>query len=177
MSNIYGDVFQVAYVVPDLDKAIAHWTEKLCVGPFFTFPLPLPFSYLKIRDDDVAGDTPVFGGVAISFSGDMMIELIQPGEAHTTYTEFLESGQSGIHHFGTFTDRFDDVLADARSRGTPFLLEGALPMSRFVYLDTYEKGLSPIIEVVEPHQPMLDTFAMIKDAAKGWDGKDPVRSL
>ncbi|MFD1961471.1 hypothetical protein ACFSHP_24900 [Novosphingobium panipatense] len=40
MSRIYGRIFQIAYVVPDLDQAVAHWTGTMGVGPFYDFPLP-----------------------------------------------------------------------------------------------------------------------------------------
>ncbi|MFD2137196.1 hypothetical protein ACFSLT_22255 [Novosphingobium resinovorum] len=40
MSRIYGRIFQIAYVVPDLDEAVEHWTKSMGVGPFYDFPIP-----------------------------------------------------------------------------------------------------------------------------------------
>ncbi|RVQ64722.1 hypothetical protein EKN06_15055 [Croceicoccus ponticola] len=177
MSAFYGKTFQIAYVVPDVEAAVDIWATKMGVGPFFTFPLPLPFDELSIRDAAVPLDYDLFGGVAVSYSGDTMIELIQPGGAPSTYREFLESGRSGVHHFGTFVDDYDAVMADARARGVPVLIEGKLPLSRFAYLDTANDGLSPIVEIIEPFAPMLATFDMIKQAVADWDGTTKTLSL
>ncbi|MBS7670054.1 VOC family protein [Croceicoccus gelatinilyticus] len=177
MSKIYGTTFQVAYVVPDLDAAIEHWTTKMGVGPFFEFPIPLPFEELAVREEKVPNDYPVFAGVGVSYSGDTMIELIQPGSADSTYREFLESGQSGIHHFGTFVEDYDAVMADARARGVPVLLEGKLPLSRFAYLDTAKPGLSPIVEIIQPYDAMFEAFDMIRGEVRNWDGKTKRKSL
>jgi len=177
MSKFYGETFQIAYVVPDLDAAIDYWTDEMGVGPFFEFPLPLPFEGLEVNGEKVPSDHPIFGGVAISYSGDTMIELIMPGSAPSTYRDFLESGQSGLHHLGTFVDDIDASLADAKARGVPVLIEGALPLSRFAYLDTAKKGLGPIVEIIQPFAPMYEAFAMIKDAVANWDGKSKRRSL
>ena len=178
MSAWYGKTFQMAYVVPDAMAAVDLWTTKLGVGPFFTFPLPLQFEGLKVRGEPIPGDADIFGAVEVGYSGDMMIEFIQPGSVRTTYTEFLESGQKGLHHIGTFVDDFDAVLADAERRGVDVLLQGELPMSKFAYLDTASaNALTPIVEIVQPFQAMLDTFAMIKQAAVDWDGVTKTISL
>ena len=35
MSMKFGPIFHVGYAVPDLDKALAYWTDVMGVGPFF----------------------------------------------------------------------------------------------------------------------------------------------
>ncbi|WP_232495227.1 VOC family protein [Novosphingobium kaempferiae] len=177
MSRIYGRIFQIAYVVPDLDEAVEHWTRNMGVGPFYDFPIPLPFEELSVADKAAPLDEPIFGGVSISYSGDTMIELIQPGIAASTYRDFLESGKSGVHHYGTWIDDYKATLAQARADGVPVLLEGRLPLSRFAYLDTARDGLSPLVEVIAPLPPMVELFGMIKGEADRWDGSDPRRSI
>ncbi len=177
MSRFYGRIFQVAYVVPDLDEAVEHWTRNMGVGPFYDFPVPLPFDELFVEDRAAAVDEPIFGGVSISYSGDTMIELIQPGSAGSTYRDFLESGQRGIHHYGTFVDDYAATMDRARAHEIPVVLEGRLPLSQFAYLDTARDGLSPLIEVISPLPPMLDLFATIRSETENWDGSDPRRSI
>lgn len=177
MSRIYGKIFQIAYVVPDIDEAIDHWTRNMGVGPFFDFPVPLPLDELSVDDAPAAVDTPLFGGVSISYSGTTMIELIQPGSAPSTYRDFLESGRSGVHHYGTWIDDFEATLAHARSSGVPVVLEGRLPLSRFAYLDTARDGLSPLMEVIAPLPPMIELLDHIKSEASVWDGNTPRRSI
>ncbi len=177
MSRTYGRIFQIAYVVPDIDEGVDHWTRNMGVGPFFDFPVPLPLDELSVNDTRAAVDTPLFGGVSISYSGDTMIELIQPGSAPSTYRDFLESGRSGVHHYGTWIDDYEATLAHARAAGVPVLLEGRLPMSRFAYLDTARDGLSPLMEVIAPLPPMIELFDHIKSEAAAWDGSMPRRSI
>jgi catechol 2,3-dioxygenase-like lactoylglutathione lyase family enzyme len=177
MSLIYGKIFQIAYVVPDVDAAVKHWTETMGVGPFFDFSLPLSFDELKVAEHPVPLDHPIFAGVSVSYSGDTMIELIQPGSAASTYSDFLQSGKTGVHHYGTWIEDYDATLATARANGVPVLLEGRLPLSRFAYLDTARDGLSPMIEVIKPLPPMIELFETIRETAATWDGTDPRRTM
>ncbi len=177
MSKAFGPVFQVAYVTRDLDADIAHWTQVMGVGPFFTFPTPLDFEWLELKGERVAPDSDVFGGVAVAYSGDTMIELIQPGSVASPYTDFLGAGRNGVHHLGTFTDQYDYHMAAARKSGIGVAMEGKLPLSRFAYLETDAQFPGTMVEIIEPTAMMLDTFEMIKAEADNWTGKDPVRSL
>ena len=89
MSRNFGNVFQIAYVVDEIEKHIDYWTQVMGVGPFFHFPVPLPFEWLRANGTDLAVDAPVFKAVAVAYSGDTMIELIEPGSAPSTYRDFL----------------------------------------------------------------------------------------
>jgi hypothetical protein len=177
MSKAFGPIFQVAYVVEDIEAHIDHWTKTMGVGPFFRFPVPLGFEWLEIRGERVPLDADVYAGVAIAFSGDMMIELIQPGSQPSVYREFLESGRRGVHHVGTLTDAYDAQIAAARKAGITIALEGALPLSRFAYLDTDALFPGTMVEVIEPQPLMLELFDSIKAAARDWDGKERVRQM
>jgi hypothetical protein len=177
MSHAFGPVFQVAYIVENLDSAIIHWTREIGVGPFFPFPTPLIFDWLEVRGECVANDIDMFAGVALSYSGDTMIELIQPGSAPSTYREFLDAGRTGVHHLGTMTDRYDEQMAAARAAGITVAAEGKLPLSRFAYLDTDLLFPGTMIEIIEPQPLMIELFATIKAAARTWDGSTPVRAM
>lgn len=177
MSHAFGNIFQVAYATSDLQAEIDHWTRTMGVGPFFTFPIPVPFDWLDIRGQHVPVDYDIFAGVAVSYSGDTMIEIIQPGSAPSVYREFLDAGHRGVHHLGTFTDRYDEQMAAARNAGIGVAMEGQLPMSRFAYLDTDPGFPGTMIEIIEPTAMMIEVFDMVKKTAAAWDGTDPIRTL
>lgn len=177
MSRLYGRTFQVAYVVQDIDAAIDYWTDMIGVGPFYEFPVPLGCDTLAVDGVPVPPDHPIFGGVAVSYSGDTMIELIQPGSARSTYSDFLASGRSGVHHLGTWVEDYDAAVAHARGAGVRIVLEGSLPLSRFAYLDTSRGGDGPLIELIAPLPPMIALFDEIRAAAATWDGSRPRRAL
>ena len=177
MSKAFGPIFQIAYVVEDIEAHIDHWTGTMGVGPFFKFPLPLPLEMLEVRGQRVALTTDLYADVAISFSGDMMIELIQPGSAASVYHEFLDSGRRGVHHVGTFTDAFDEQVAAARAAGITVALEGILPFSRFAYLDTDALFPGTMVEIIEPKPEMIELFDRVKAAAQAWDGIERTRAM
>lgn len=177
MSRLFGRTFQICYVVEDMDAAIAHWTGTMGVGPFVRFPVPLQAEWLEVRSQRVPADNDVFGAVSLSYSGDMMIELIQPGRDPSPYREFLAAGRRGVHHVGTFADDYDAQLAAARAAGIGVAMEGVLPMSRFAYLDTDLMWPGTMVELIEAGQEMIDYFGAIQDAARHWDGKDAVHVI
>lgn len=177
MSRVFGPIFQIAYVVENLEAQIDHWTETMGVGPFFRFPLPLPFEWLEERGEPVDDGADIYAGIALSYSGDTMIELIQPGSAPSVYREFLESGRRGVHHLGTYIDDLDARLADARAAGIGVALAGALPLSRFAYLETDMVHPGTMLEIIEPRPAMIELFDGIKAAARDWDGRERLREI
>ena len=48
MSRLFGPIFQLAYVVEDIDSAIVHWTGTVGVGPFVRFPVPLDADWIEV---------------------------------------------------------------------------------------------------------------------------------
>ena len=177
MSQAFGPVFQIAYVVEDISPAIEHMNKVLGVGPFFMFPLPIEAEWIEVRGDRVNPDYDLFSAVAISYSGDTMIEIIQPGTAPSTYREFLDAGRRGVHHLGTVATDYDAQMAAARAAGIGVAIEGVLPISRFAYLDTDVLLPGSMVEMIEMGPEMKDMFGMIRATAAAWDGKDPIRTL
>lgn len=177
MSRLFGRVFQIAYVIEDVDAAIAHWTQTMGVGPFVRFPVPLQADWIEVRGKRVPADEDIFAAVAIAYSGDTMIELIQPGFAPSPYREFLGAGRQGVHHLGTYADDYDAQMATARTAGIGVAMEGVLPMSRFAYLDTDLLWPGTMVEIIEAKPAMHDYFGAIQAAARDWDGKEAVVAI
>lgn len=174
MSRLFGPTFQIAYVVPDLDPFLDHMTKVLGVGPFYLFPTPLEFAWMK-RYDQPSEATDILTHAAISFSGETMIEVIVPGPDPSPYRDFLDAGRSGLHHLGTYATDYDAQMAAARATGIRVAIEGELPFSRFAYLETDALYPGTMVEIIDAYQPMRKMFDSIRDASRGWDGRDPVR--
>ena len=176
MSRLFGPIFQTAYVVEDLDAALAHWTGTLGVGPFFLFPTPLPFDWLEVNGDRTTG-YDILSAAALAFSGETMIEIIVPGSDPSPYRDFLAAGRRGLHHLGTVATDYGAQMAAARAAGITVAAEGELPLSRFAYLDTDAVMPGTMIELIEMRPAMVELFASIRAASVGWDGGDAVRAL
>jgi hypothetical protein len=163
-----GKVRQFAYVVHDLDATIAAWLD-LRVGPWFV-----------LRDFRVAGGVyrgesrePVLS-MAFANSGDVQIELIAAlDDTPSTYREFLDSGQQGLHHVAYWTRDYDDEHARALERGWQCVQSGPL---RFAYYET-TPPLHGLVELTEVNDRLEGFTDAIRAAAATWDGDtDPVRS-
>lgn len=176
MPLITGDIVQMAYVVDDIDAAIAHWTQVLGIGPFFRFPLPLPLEWLEHHGQRVE-DYDILSGAALAQSGPIQIELLVPGSAPSAYRDFLDSGRRGLHHVGIYATDYDAQMASLRSAGVKVAMEGVLPLSRFAYLDTDRDFAGTMVELIEPQTALLDMFSQISAASVDWDGLDPVRTF
>ena len=166
-----GPVGQLGYVVEDTAAAMAHWTERLGVGPFIHLPSP-PLHDLRYRGVPSAARI----SVALAYSGDLQIELIEPLDGEPSpYRDFMAERGPGLHHVAYFTDDFDAAVAHYGDAGlTPYWQgRGMTVDQRFAYYDSPSHGGS-VLEVVET-TGLAGFFDYIKAQSAGWDGTDPVR--
>lgn len=179
MSRTFGTMRQIAFVVHDLDAALRYWTQTLGVGPFFVLRKLSPETF-QYRGQP---SPPPSITIALANSGDVQVELIQQhDERPSAYRDFLSSGREGFQHVSSWLTRaeYDATVARLQAAGTPIAHEGTIPGSgvRFAYFatDTAAGGLLfEIADVMEPGiYPMMQ---MIAEAARTWDGSDPVREL
>ena len=71
MSQKFGEMRQIAFVVRDIDKAMKYWTQTLGVGPFFV-KRQIEFNNYIYRG--ASAKSPVVS-IALANSGHMQIEL------------------------------------------------------------------------------------------------------
>lgn len=160
---------QIAYVVDDLDAAIAHWVRVLRVGPFFRF------------DDVSAADMRYRGApatarlsIAVGNSGGVQIELIALRDgAPSIYRELTR----GVNHLALLASDFDAETHRLEALGHPVAWALSLPgLCRVHYHDTLAV-FGHFIELWEATDAMRGFVEMVESAAVGWDGSDPVRRL
>jgi hypothetical protein len=168
-----GPIAQLGYVVEDVKSAMAHWIDALDVGPFFYLPSP-PLHDLVYRGEPTGARI----AVAITYSGDLQVELIQPLDDHPSpYRDFLVEHGSGLHHVAHFTDRYDDAMERYRARGrVPYYQgRGMSEDQRFSYFDSPSLG-GTVDEVVET-SGFGGFFDYMLAQSQRWDGSEPIRTL
>ncbi|MDR3648430.1 MAG: VOC family protein [Acidimicrobiales bacterium] len=168
-----GPIAQLGYVVDDVSAAMEHWIGALDVGPFFYLPSP-PLNDLRYRGEP----TDARIAVAITYSGDLQVELIQPLDDHPSpYRDFQARYGSGLHHLAHFTDDYDAALALYRQRGrTPYYEgRGLTPDQRFSYFDSPSHA-GTVNEVVET-SGFGGFFEHMREQSAGWDGTNPIRTI
>jgi hypothetical protein len=163
-----GAISQFAYVVEDIDASIAHYVDTFGIGPWF----------MRARFQPPAGryrgepTSPTFS-LARAFSGHTMVELIQQhDDGPSVYREL----GLGFHHWAIVTATFDDDVARYAALGYEEAFYDVLPSgSRVVYVDA-TRDLPGMIELVEHTTEQERVYTEIYEAARGWDGRDPIRA-
>ena len=174
MSTRFGPIFQMGYVVRDMDKAIAHWTKVMGVGPFFVAS-GLQFETFQYNGVKSKG---IDMTAAHGFSGDVDIELIcQNCDSPSIYQDFLKEKGEGMHHVGVLTDNYDaDLERHIKSRLKVMQGGQTAPMGvKFAYFDNIGAYPGTMVELIENTPTMSKFLAMAKAKAANWDGSDPKR--
>jgi len=175
MSRFFGEVRQLAYLVPDIEKAMDHWSHVLGVGPWFYNPR-VPIRNFRFRGQS----HEPHNSVALANSGALQIELLQTrNEVPSMYREFLAAGHRGVQHIAYWTQDFDADLSRLEAQGFRVAMSGEVgERGRFVYFEeSAHPGLHPgaVIELSEVAGPKGRLFDLIRAASQDWDGSDPVR--
>ena len=128
-----------ALVVKDMDKAIKYF-EALGVGPFppFLGGPGMSFTGKTVRGNSSDYDMDL--RLTRGDLGGLSIELIQPLEGRSIYTEFLEEKGEGLHHLAFMVDDIDAEIADMEKRGFKVVQTGAMPNTKWAYLEAEEPG-------------------------------------
>jgi methylmalonyl-CoA/ethylmalonyl-CoA epimerase len=168
-----GDVMQLAYVPADFDAALAFWTTTMGAGPFFALD-HVQLEAVKHRGAPAQIDF----SMALGYWGDIQIELIrQHNDAPSIYKTWRDEGREGLHHVCILVDDMDlarRACADARAE---VVQEARVPGGgEVIYVDT-GGGPGTLVEILKPAPGGREFFAMMRDAARGWDGSDPLRRL
>jgi hypothetical protein len=170
-------LIQMGYVAPDIECAIAFWTEIAGAGPFFCA------DYEPERQMYRGEPTQIRFRVAYGYLGDMQIEAIQQlSGGDSAYTEALESAETipagGVfHHVLQLHDGYDAahsryVGAGAQERYSAFV-EG---VGRFCYLDA-RPLMGCHVELVEHTADFEAACVRMREAHYGWDGSRPRRDF
>lgn len=167
-----GDVMQLAFVPSDFDAALKHWTEVIGAGPFFLLPnMSLPGGRYRGEASD-----PVFT-MALGYWGDMQIELIRPeNDALSIYGGDYAVGE-GLHHVCLLVDSIAEARACCGEVGAEIIFEAPVGDTGGVIYADPGSGPGNLVELLEPQAGTKELFAMMRDAARGWDGSQPLRSL
>ncbi len=128
---------QVAWVVRDVDRAMEQWWSLLGVGPWDV----RSFTNATVRDFQVGGrpvDEEFEFVCAVTWVGEVELELIQPVKGPNIYWRHLDEHGEGMHHV-------KDVMSDEecertierfRARGHEVIQTGWIDGDVHYYFDT-----------------------------------------
>ncbi len=170
--SVLGPPVQIAYAVPDVDASAARWAADFGAGPFF------------IRRH-IEGHDVVYRGAPALFDhssaygqwGPVMVELIQD---HCTVPSIVRErygvNETGLHHMAFAVPNLDAATAHLKSLGVELAMSARSTNTRYHFMDT-AATLGHMVELYERSDRLESFYALVRDAAVGWMGDNPVRQL
>jgi extradiol dioxygenase family protein len=174
-----GQVFQLGYVVPDVDASMRFYAEQLGIGPFScSRGFRAPDGWYR-----GATDMPELT-IAQAYAGHFVVELIQQhDDTPSVYKEFIERCGYGLHHYGIavahedydrmleryYANGYADVFTDNLPGGTRIRYIGPGSVDDIVKTRS-ETGVGYFesVEVLENQEKM---FSRLCEAHRHWDGQ------
>jgi len=156
-SSLFEGVFQVAYVVYDIQVAQRFFNETLG-GPRFFVIKDIAFKEYTYRGQPVECQQHV----AFGYAGTMQIELIQPLSGENTSAEFLRQRGQGVHHLGIQVEDLDRATRDMAQQGfVPVECGVAGQATRFAFFDTCA-AIGTYLELVSLDEANQSLFERIR---------------
>ena len=168
-----GPIVQVAYFVPDAREAAERMVASHGAGPFHVIDrIELEWGELRGEPCDFL-HTSAYGQW-----GDLMMELVQQDvEGPSPFREMYAPGESGIHHVATMVDDLAQTYDQLAAAGVEVAAKAMTKTgTEFAFVDTLAHQ-GHFTEIYERGPGLLRFYEMVRKAAEGWDGSDPVRTL
>lgn len=158
-----GPIFQVAYVVEDLDQAAQWWAKHMGVGPFFALR-----NIQQAKMDYKGAPCTADYSAAFAMMGDTQIELIaQHDTKPSPYIDHVGGGT--IHHMAATTQDIDAAQAELEAGGMTYVASATSPDgTRWVILEGEEAGR---LELLQFPEGAPDFAGFLRQAAADWDGE------
>jgi catechol 2,3-dioxygenase-like lactoylglutathione lyase family enzyme len=151
---------QVAFVVKNLEAGLKFFNEQMGVPRFYV-----------INDFGRRATEKTFRGkpashdfkIAIAYSGDTQIELIEHVSGETTYKEYLERRGEGLHHLAFFLEdrQTYEKVFDEFNAAHPVLQSGRFGDTLYTYFDT-EGSIGAVMEIVYLDPAARELMASVK---------------
>jgi hypothetical protein len=170
---LLGAPVQIAYAVDDLDAAARTWAQRSGAGPFFVV------EHIAVKNVRYRGAPATFDhSSAYGQWGDVMVELVKD---HTVgpspVRDVVGEHGTGLHHLAYFVSDLVAESARLDAVGWPQALYAETNSgTAFVFHDATAE-LGHMIELYVASESLQGFYAMVAEAANGWDGRDPVRLL
>jgi catechol 2,3-dioxygenase-like lactoylglutathione lyase family enzyme len=167
-----GDVIQLAYFPTDFDAAMRYWIETIGVGPFFVL------NDVRLGEMTYKGKpTDAVFSMALAYWGDIQIELIKTDSDAPSLYSGEYAVRDGLHHICIFVEDMEATRAACAQAGAEVIVKGKVgDDGEVIYVDPGQ-GPGHIVEFLKPVTGSEALFQMMKDAARDWDGTDPIRVL
>ena len=173
MTALHQNVVQLAYVVRDLETSARRMADLFGAGPFFVI------ERIELAWGEHRGQPVKFlHSSAYGQWGEVMMELVKPeDEGPSPFHDLYPAGGEGLHHAAVMVPSLVEAYADCERQGLAIAARAeTLTGTEFAFVDTVAQ-LGHMLEIYEVSDTLRGFYAMVRDAADGWDGQDVVRRL
>jgi catechol 2,3-dioxygenase-like lactoylglutathione lyase family enzyme len=147
---------QIAWVTRDLDATEKALTSLLGAKKWIRMPgvhFGPDACTFRGRPADFVAD------IALSYAGEMQLELIAPVTGESIYTDFLDRCGPGLHHICVEVDDVEAALAECRAE---VVQRGVMPGGmEFAYVSAEQAGV-PYIEIAHIPDAIRAFFDYVK---------------
>lgn len=169
---------QLAFVVRDLEKTVAHWVGATGAGPFYLV-------HSEILDQPLYRGQPTRDRftAAMGFLGDTLMEFIMPlNDEPSIHQEVLQARGEGLQHIyprlmpltaAEYDAQYAEYVAAGYAPGLTAMIPG---IGRNAFFDA-TADLGCFIELLEINP---ETYAMLEKmhaTHRAWDRQNPMREF
>lgn len=162
-------IFQIAYLVNDLEESSQKWHELYGAGPFFGVwhHKTDEFSY---RGQPIEADV----SYAFGYLGDMMLQfIVQHDDQPSIYRDMFKKGEQGFHHIGCLVENAEAERQRCRAMGFEPACDLKADGVDVTYVDT--RSLNGVFTEYHPNPDyMLENFANWKKAHDTFEKGSPI---
>jgi catechol 2,3-dioxygenase-like lactoylglutathione lyase family enzyme len=172
-TTAFGEIVQIAYHAPDIERAANWFATALKAGPFYLLEhVGLSTSLYR------GNETPFDHSSAYGQYGDIMIELIhQHDDQPSAVRDMYAANAEGLHHFAIFVDNLDAAIEEAVAAGMACALDATTTDGvRFVMVDAREAH-GCMLEFYEQSELLDKFYSFVKRKSRNWDRSEVLRHL
>lgn len=169
-----GEPHHLGYVVDSIEATAERLVEQLGAGPFFLVE-NVPLEGVRSRGEPAE----LAHNSAFGMCGDAPIELLEIARAAPGRVEARWSGpRPRIHHVGYVLPRraAEDLRTALDERGFPEYLSARLGELDVTFHDA-SATLGHDLEIHVDVPGLRQFFELVRGAAEGWDGSEPLRPV
>jgi Glyoxalase/Bleomycin resistance protein/Dioxygenase superfamily len=168
-----GAPVQIAYAVPDALDAAERWVADHGAGPFFVR------AHIELVDVIHRGRPATFDHTsAYGQWGSIMVELVEDHtDGPSVVRDMFPPGGGGLHHLAYIVDDVPTTIRTLADRGHELAMSARTSNgTEFHFVDAVAT-YGHFLELYPPSERLREFYAIVAEAAVGWNGADPVRML
>ena len=134
----------IGIAVKDVEKTIGFISSVWDIGT-----PEIVEEYTPKQEEMIAGK-PFSLKIAFIKFGTVVIELLQPLDRGSIWSDFIETKGEGIHHVAWGVSNYDELVSKLQAQGHPMLVAASYDGVRWCYFDTSPGGM--VIEFREEYK-------------------------